>query len=100
MTLLYIFLAAGFNAVMDILENENFHASVFSKSDQKFWYKRESWKHAKKIFGYKIDGWHISKSIMICTILIPLSETFLQWVIYGLIWNVVFGITYKLLKTT
>ena len=65
MSLVFFILAAVFNAIMDKLENENFYTSVFKNLNEKFWYKRESWKYAKKIFGYKIDGWHLAKSAMI-----------------------------------
>lgn len=64
-SLLCICIASFFNAVMDATENENFHESIFKKLPQQFWYKRESWKYAKKIFGYRIDAWHLSKSFMV-----------------------------------
>jgi hypothetical protein len=62
---IFILVAAVFCALMDIVENENFFESIFKNKNQNFWYKRVSWNHAKKIFGYKFDAWHISKSLMI-----------------------------------
>jgi hypothetical protein len=93
-----IALAAVFNAVMDLLENENFFESFFARFNQQFFYKRESWKYAKKILGYKVDGWHIAKSVAICLLLIPAAENWIQWLALGLIWNLVFVGSYKLLK--
>lgn len=49
-------------AMMDTLENENFHASIFRNLPKMFWYKRDS-KGAKSIFGFKLDGWHITKGV-------------------------------------
>jgi len=62
---IFIFITAIFWALADTVENENFFASIFKNLDQKFWYKRESWKHAKKTFGWKFDSWHISKSLVV-----------------------------------
>lgn len=54
-----------FNACMDAFENENYFESRFKKWNPRFWYKRESWKHARKLGGYKLDAWHMSKSLML-----------------------------------
>ena len=67
MWVLFIILAAIFNSVMDRLEEGRFTNSVFKKLNQKFWYKWESWKHAKRIFGFPIDAWHIFKLLMLCS---------------------------------
>lgn len=63
--LFFVLAASFFNACMDAWENENYFESIFKEWDQKFWYKRESWKYARKIAGYRIDGWHLAKSAMI-----------------------------------
>jgi hypothetical protein len=68
--ILAIVLGAFFNSVMDALENENYFESIFKAWDQKFWYKRESWKHTKKILGYRFDGWHLSKTLMIVVLFV------------------------------
>lgn len=63
--LLFTGLAGVFWAICDRVENENFYNSVFRDMNERFWYKRTSWKYAKKIFGWKLDAWHISKSLCI-----------------------------------
>jgi hypothetical protein len=95
---IYIISAAILNALMDIMENENFFSSRLSKLNQKFWYKRESWKHAKKVFGWKFDSWHVAKSLMVMVLLWAAAESVIQWLILGAIWNITFSITYKFLK--
>ena len=35
----------------------------FKNWNPKFWYKDESWKYAKRIGGYPLDAWHLSKSL-------------------------------------
>lgn len=62
---IFVMIAAMFNAAMDRVENENFDQSIFRNMNKNFWYKRESWKSAKKYFGWKLDAWHIFKSAMI-----------------------------------
>jgi hypothetical protein len=95
---IYIISAAILNALMDIMENENFFSSRLSNLNQKFWYKRESWKHAKKVFGWKFDSWHVAKSLMVMVLLWAVADSVIQWLILGAVWNFVFGITYKFLK--
>lgn len=96
--MIYIAIAAILNAFMDIMENENFSSSRLAKLNQKFWYKRESWKHARKIFGWKFDSWHVAKSLMIMVLLWGYADGVIQWLILGTIWNVCFNLTYKFLK--
>lgn len=67
-SLLFVLMASFFNACMDAWENENYFESIFKMWDQKFWYKRESWKYAKRVGGYRLDGWHLAKSAMILCI--------------------------------
>jgi hypothetical protein len=103
-TLLLIAIAAALNAAMDMLENENYHSSIFAKWDQTFWYKRESWKTAKKIFGYKIDGWHLTKSAMIVTLALAIAAharvapALLEILVIGVVWNLSFNAAYHLMK--
>lgn len=80
---------------MDRLENETFFTSKFKKLNQRFWYKRESWKYAKKIFGYKFDAWHISKTLMIFCICGAIANTFIQFCILGGIWILIFNTFYN-----
>lgn len=100
-----IVLAAFFNAFMDIVENEHFYASIFSHWNPKFFYKRESWKYAKKVFSYPIDGWHIAKSLMIICFAFAIITMDLnhQWWVklltIGALWNGSFWLFYhKLFK--
>jgi len=91
----FIILAAICNALMDRVENENFDVSIFKNLNQRFWYKRESWKYAKKIFGWKADAWHISKSAMVVSLVfaiilyLPMFGV-LDFIIFGLLWNLTF----------
>ena len=103
-SLALIFLAAFFNAVMDAVENENYFESIFKKLPKQFWYKRESWKYAAKVFGYKIDAWHLSKSLMLICFAgaviffeLPVKkwqDVALYLVAFGIIWNVTFWLFY------
>lgn len=100
-----VFMAALFNAVMDTLENApEFNASVFKNWDKKFWLKEVSWQYDKRVFGYKIDGWHLAKSAMIFCLLgamiifRPHHQLWIHFVSAGIIWNISFDIFYKLFK--
>lgn len=98
---LFIIIAAVLNAVMDLLENENYYRSIFRHLDDRFWYKRESWKHVGKIAGYRPDAWHLAKSgMIICLIMaVVLYEPYWGELIdllgYGLLWNLSFNIFYN-----
>ena len=90
---------------MDSIENEHVHDTIFYDWDQDFWWKRESWNKAKKIFGYKIDGWHLCKSAMIVCLILgavmysPIFNEFIDFLIFGAVWNITFVIFYsKLFK--
>jgi hypothetical protein len=103
-SLALVFFAAFFNAVMDACENENYFESIFKKLPQQFWYKRESWKYAAKVFGYKIDAWHVSKSLMIicliCAVIffdLPVKkwqDVAMYIIVGGLTWNITFWLFY------
>ena len=100
-TLALLAAAAIFNAIMDATENENFRESIFKNLDPKFWYKRESWKHAKRLFGYRFDAWHLAKSAMVICLVLALKinlQTVTIWaldaLIMGGIWNLVFTLFY------
>lgn len=103
-SLICLVLACFFNAVMDACENENIGESIFKNLPKQFWSKRESWKYTKKIFGYRLDAWHLSKSLMIiCFILagiffdLPVEkwrDVALYLVLAGLVWNGGFWLFY------
>ena len=99
-SIILIIIAAILNAFMDIIENENFRNSIFHEYNPLFWYKRESWKSAKKYFGWKFDAWHIAKSLMLASLILAiifyksilgLYDIF----IFGLVWNLTFNIFYN-----
>jgi hypothetical protein len=88
MWVIFIILAAICNSIMDIVENENFNNSVFARHDYHFWYKRVSWKYAPKIFGYKIDAWHLFKSAMIILLCgSVISYHYMPWFRSNMLWN-------------
>lgn len=109
-SLLFILMASFFNACMDAMENENYFESVFKNRNQRFWYKRESWKFAKKIMGYRLDGWHLAKSAMVtCIGMAVYTEQFsnqiwhtryvflnigIDVIVMGCIWNIGFNLFY------
>ena len=100
MTFLLIFIAAALNAVMDAIENENFFESIFSDMDKSFWYKRDSWRSTKKVFGYRFDAWHIAKSLMIILMVLaaifydPVYGELYDFAICGVLWNFSFWLFY------
>ena len=93
-------LACFFNSVMDVTENENFSESIIKKWNTRFWYKRDSDDFARKIFTYKVDAWHLSKSLMIICFAIaayfaPRDTTLIPFLIMdGILWNVFFYLFY------
>jgi hypothetical protein len=103
-SLILVFLAAFFNAVMDACENENYFESRLKNLPKQFWYKRESWKYAAKVFGYKIDAWHLCKSAMIISLLcaviffdLPVKkwqDVAMYLIAGGLTWNFTFWLFY------
>lgn len=100
LTILFIFLAGMFKAVADTLA-DHFDISIFRFKDRKFWDKNVSWKYAKVIFAYKVDGWHLANSGMIVSICLaialhhPYTYWWLEVVAAGLIFNLSFNIFYN-----
>jgi hypothetical protein len=95
-------LAAFLNAIMDTLEEGHFNNSIFKNLNQKFWFKYESWKYAKKIIGYPLDAWHICKTLMIICLAgaVAPSVTFfpnywLNFLALGGMWNLIFNVLYN-----
>ena len=102
-TYIFFALAAVCNAVMDRIENSiQFNQSVFNRLNPEFWCKTIS-AHSVKFIPftkYRLDAWHLFKSLMI--IFIVLAIIFynpfiyvLDFVILGIIWNLVFNIFYN-----
>lgn len=107
-------IAAICNAVMDKTENEiQFNDSRFYKKDPLFWCKtKSSTKPFIKFTKYRLDAWHLFKSIMIISLVVSdimliLTNPFLIFVnpkwysyimvvaLYGAIWNTTFNIFYN-----
>jgi|SRR5579885_2754026 len=94
-------LAAFFNAVMDTLDVGHFTNSVFKKWNPKFWAKGVSWQYAPHVFGYPIDAWHLSKSLMILCLASSavlyhclLPSPLLDLTLLGTIWIGIFDLFY------
>lgn len=99
-------LACACNAIMDTLKH-HFGTSVFKNLNPKFWDPNVSYKHAYIIpyTGYKVDAWHLFKSGMIICMALgtalstPVSPyVLLDTLIFGVIWNMLFGILYNKLN--
>lgn len=102
MIFILLIIAVFFNACMDAFENENFFEGVFRGWNQNFFYKRQSWRTAKKIFGYKLDAWHLSKSAMIIAVLFmsampPVFSPWIDALICLAAWNPLFNLFYHVL---
>ncbi len=100
-----VFIAACFNAFMDTIGDEaHFINSIFRNWDKQFWSKEVSWRYAKKIFNYRVDGWHLCKSAMIFCLLGAViifrihHEWWVHFISMGIIWNVTFEGFYRLFK--
>src|SRR5688572_9293791 len=65
-SLFFFSLAAICNAVMDKLQF-HFYTSIFQDKNPRFWNPELSWRYAKIVpfTKYKIDAWHLAKSLMI-----------------------------------
>lgn len=100
-SIILLSIAAILNAFMDRIDDENIHQSIAKNWNWKFWYKRESDKYAKMIGGYRLDGWHITKSLMIITISLcavlhkPVFVWWIELIISGIVWNLVFNVFYN-----
>lgn len=95
-----LIVAAIFKAVADTVDH-HFDTSIFRRHDPKFWDRDISSDKAKRIFGYKLDAWHIALSCMIvCMILaiifhVPKLEWYWELAIGGVGWNIVFNLFYN-----
>ena len=99
--LIFILFAAICNAVMDSLENDCIHGTVFSKKNQKFWNKQISATVTKKIFGWKYDAWHVFKSLMVILLALaitsyrPIQAWLIDFFVIGWVWNGYFNVFYN-----
>lgn len=98
----YILIAvmAMLNACMDAWENTpNYNESIFKTWNPKFWCKDVSWQHARNLWGYKVDSWHLAKSLLvICIAILPSCEFRGSWWVIminvGATWNLTFTLFY------
>ena len=103
MAFILVVIAAIANACMDRVETTiHFNASVFRDLNPKFFSKVDS-AGAKRLpfTNYPINFWHICKSVMICSLLaIPfvhntLFHPLIDYVIFGLLYNITFELFYS-----
>ena len=101
-SILFIALAAMFNAAMDRTEEPvHFNKSIFRLKNKMFWLKSESWKSSKMIFGWRFDAWHVSKSCMVIFMVgavvfyKSLLPYYLDILLFGAVWNIVFNVFYN-----
>lgn len=99
-TAILILLAAVFKALSDTLAH-HFDTSIFRNKNRDFWEANRVHKNVKQIFGYPLDAWHISNSLMIAAFI--LGAIFYQqkaawWIelgVYGFGFTMVFNIFYN-----
>lgn len=76
----------------------HFEKSIFKNKSRHFWDPSISWKAARRIFGYKLDAWHLFKSAWIFLLLAAVvvaepwqSDNLIRYIIYGAAWIIVFN---------
>jgi hypothetical protein len=104
---IFFFLAAIFNGLMDrVGDTVAFNQSKFRNGNDHFWNKEVSWKYAKKILGWKLDAWHIAKSLMVISLVGasisyriygPFLSYLPDFLIFGSLWNIGFNISYHII---
>jgi len=101
LSLFLVILAAILNSMMDTTTH-HFSTSIFKNLDPKFWNPNVSWEYAKNINGFKLDFWHICKSLMLFSLMAaivlykPITKyPLLDWAILGSVWNIVFNTFYN-----
>ena len=111
LSVIFIILAAICNAAMDTSAH-HFSTSIFKWYDAKFFDASISWKYAKMISGYRVDFWHICKSLMLFflmaavvhykpisanwfTTMTPFAHSLMDWCLLGTLHNIVFNTFYN-----
>lgn len=95
MNAVLLILAAFFSAVMDKTKDTiQYNSSVFKNWNKRFWNDEEKTNYFW-ITKYKINAWHLSKSLLVICICAAMSCTICEFIIYGLIWNLVFNFLYN-----
>ena len=100
LSLILIIFASIFDACKDTLK-DHFSISIFKNLNPNFWNPAISY-HIKTIMTYRIDGWHICKSINIILICFamgyykPITDyVLLNIFIIGMTMNITFEIVYR-----
>lgn len=105
--------SATSNAMMDELQDH--YSTSFAKNlNPKVWNPNVSWKYCPQVLGYHVDAWHISKTVMVSSMCVPIAilmhekhpilknntlDKMLWWTISGVTWDLVFNVNYnKILK--
>lgn len=94
---IFVALAAFFNSIMDSIENEHIINTRFPIRIG----KRETWDKAKKVFNYKIDFWHLAKSLMVFCLIFsilfykPMVNYWVDFLLLGYWWNLIFNLFYN-----
>jgi hypothetical protein len=88
--------AAFFKAVADTCA-DHFYVSVFKYKNRSFWDKATGSTKAKRIFGYKVDAWHLSNSAMIICFIGAgcFGLGWMQFIVAGFVFNIVFNLFYN-----
>jgi hypothetical protein len=95
MNAVLLILAAFFSAVMDKTKDTiQYNSSVFKNWNKRFWNDEEPTQYFWRT-KYKLNAWHLSKSLMIICICAAISRTIWEFIIYGIIWNLVFNFLYN-----
>jgi hypothetical protein len=93
--MILILLAAICNAVMDVL-SFHYHSSIFRYMNESFWNPEKSW--VKKFIPftkYRLDAWHVFKSLMICFLLLAAFGLTWKFFLAGAIWILTFNLFYN-----
>ena len=103
--LILISVAAICKAFSDTIAH-HFDTSIFRGKNRDFWEANRVNSAAKRIFGYKVDAWHLSNSLMITCFIAAIFfggnlhntikvSVWVTFVAYGAWFNIVFNIFYN-----
>ena len=96
----FVCLTAVFTSVMDSVENEHINNTIFAKLRPEFWSKRVSWNKAKTILKYKLDAWHIAKSLALISgglaliFSFPVRDPWMDLLMIAYFYNITFNLFY------
>lgn len=102
---LFLALASICNSIMDTLTH-HFNYSIFKNKNEEFWNPNESWKFVNFLpfTKYRADAWHLLKSAMIIFICLAIvfadNLNMIDFILLGILWNIVFNVFYNHLLIT